>query len=69
MTSFVTRHIGIAFSTSMVEAILDGRKTETRRLASDTGPLAKAKPGDTLWVKEAFQVLEWLVPERKARIR
>lgn len=53
----------------MIEAILDGRKTETRRLASDTSPLSKALPGDLLWVKEGFEVLEWFAPERKARIR
>jgi hypothetical protein len=63
------RQIGIAFSTEMIEAILDGLKTETRRLASDTSPLAKALPGDLLWVKEGFEVLEWRVPERAARIR
>ncbi len=69
MTFRKPRHIGISFSTEMIEAILDGRKTETRRLASDTSPLAKALPGDLLWVKEGFEVLEWLVPERRARIR
>ncbi len=63
------RHFGIAFSTEMIEAILDDRKTETRRLASDTSPLAKALPGDLLWVKEGFEVLEWMVSERLARIR
>lgn len=69
MTTRGIRQIGIAFSTEMIEAILDGLKTETRRLASDTSPLAKALPGDLLWVKEGFEVLEWRVPERAARIR
>lgn len=69
MTVRKPRHIGISFSTEMIESILDGRKTETRRIASDTSPLSKALPGDFLWVKEGFEVLEWLVPERRARIR
>jgi len=34
----------------MVRALLDGRKTQTRRLASS--PLAKALPDDRLWVRE-----------------
>lgn len=37
----------------MVRAILAGRKSQTRRLA--TSPLRKAKPGDTLWVRENFR--------------
>lgn len=69
MTLRPVRQFGIPFSTEMIEAILDGRKTETRRLASDTSHLSKSLPGDLLWVKEGFEVLEWLVPERRARIR
>lgn len=34
----------------MIRAILAGQKTQTRRLASS--PLAKALPGDRLWVRE-----------------
>ena len=34
----------------MVRALVDGRKTETRRPISS--PLAKATPGDLLWVRE-----------------
>ncbi len=34
----------------MVRALLDGRKTQTRRLA--TSPLRKVCPGDRLWVRE-----------------
>jgi hypothetical protein len=43
----------IIFSAPMVRAILDGRKTMTRRLA--TSPLAKCRPSDRLWVREALK--------------
>lgn len=46
----------IIFSGPMIRALLDGRKTQTRRLA--TSPLAKCQPGDRLWVREG-----WAVPE------
>ena len=42
----------IIFSGPMVRALLAGRKTMTRRLA--TSPLARCKPGDRLWVRETF---------------
>lgn len=42
----------IIFSGPMVKAIIAGRKTMTRRLA--TSPLRKCQPGDRLWVREAF---------------
>lgn len=51
----------IIFSGPMVRALLDGRKTQTRRLASS--PLRKCEPGDRLWVRENF----WQRPgEREA---
>lgn len=37
----------------MVRALLDGRKTQTRRLA--TSPCAKWEPGDRLYVREAWR--------------
>lgn len=41
---------GIMFSAPMVHALIAGRKTQTRRMA--TSPLAKCEPGDRLWVRE-----------------
>lgn len=43
----------ILFQGPMVRAILDGRKTETRRLASNPHA-ARIQPGDMLWVREAW---------------
>lgn len=40
----------IIFSGPMVRALLAGRKTQTRRLA--TSPLRLCQPGDRLWVRE-----------------
>ncbi|NUB24656.1 hypothetical protein [Azospirillum brasilense] len=48
------RDVPIIFSAPMVRALLDGRKTQTRRLASS--PLAKVQPGDRLWVRENARV-------------
>ena len=43
----------ILFSGAMVRALLDGQKTQTRRLA--TSPCAAWEPGDRLYVREAWR--------------
>ncbi len=51
----------ILFSAPMVRAILDGRKTQTRRVVKhqpippDAFPCPYGQPGDRLWVRESFQ--------------
>ncbi len=44
----------IIFSAAMVNALLSGRKTMTRRLAAS--PLRRVVPGDRLWVRETWQL-------------
>ena len=45
----------ILFNDAMVRAILAGRKTQTRRLKG----CENWRPGDTLWVREAWRVGAW----------
>lgn len=59
----------IIFSTEMVKAILEGRKTQTRRvLKAELGALyytendskcPYGKPGDRLWVRESWKIIGW----------
>lgn len=48
----------ILYSPAMVRALIDGFKTQTRRLA--TSPLAKAEIGDVLYVRECFRAPKFL---------
>jgi hypothetical protein len=66
----------ILFSGPMVRAILEGRKTQTRRARKAVGPCPHGQPGDLLWVRETWAVrklqtgywVEWKADGSNARI-
>ena len=43
----------ISFNAEMIQALIDGRKTQARLLVPN--PLGNCGPGDRLWVREAFR--------------
>lgn len=67
----------VIFSAPMIRALLDGRKTMTRRLAwrMDCGnrvqwapsPWQRVQPGDRLWVREVWKPVHSGDPSRGAR--
>ena len=54
----------IIFSAPMVRALLAGRKTQTRRLA--TSPLRRCEVGDRLYVREAW-ACHWAADDQQPR--
>jgi hypothetical protein len=51
----MTKERPILFSTEMVKAILDGKKTQTRRIVKDDlAACPYGEPGDILWVRETW---------------
>lgn len=56
----------IIFSAPMVRALLEGRKTMTRRLTPSH--LELAQPGDSLWVRESWRPGAWRGDDEGGRI-
>jgi hypothetical protein len=48
----------IRFAGSMVLALMDDLKTQTRRIANPDKPCPYGKPGDRLWVQEKWAVVD-----------
>ena len=55
MSTTVVKERPIIFSSPMVRAILDGRKTQTRRVYGKTLKCQYGVPGDRLWVREKLR--------------
>lgn len=59
----------ILFSAPMVRAVLDGRKTQTRRLAEKNGKPSRwttLEPETRLWVRETWQTTQFHKPVYRA---
>src|SRR6476620_1654642 len=48
----------ISFTAQMARAILDGRKTQTRRVTTELEACPLGATGDRLWVREPFTLID-----------